>query len=256
MEPTKPRLIKRHHPLPHLEQPTIVYDRFNASIENIIAFGQKKALKALEEEQAKDPYPPPEELEEETEERIKFNAKQKLLRQINEELVELHRHWKKEHKRTLWGSPKWLTQSGVWDRLKKGRFKDVYSYLINECVPRPDKEDTKALIQRAGGTCWRGGKLPADGKDRQDAILKIDWERMSKELGITIGGSRKYFPAFVSAGILKPLPQKLPHGGIVYSIGEHRGYPTKEGGWGYKLFRYLKEDRTIIKGLGGMKLDR
>ncbi len=254
----KPRLIKRHYPLPPLEQPPLLYNDLIAKFKDELIHVQKDAL---EKEKAKEDsvlnvMEDNEELVQYIKKRIRFKARRTLIKKWLDELREFRSYLNQEYKRTLWEPPKWLTQSRVWNRLEKGRFKDVYSYLYNESILRPYDKATKALIQRAGGECWRGGNLPADGKDKQHAILKIDLGKMSKELEMGISVLRKYPPAFVDAGILQPLPQKLPHGEIVYSIGEHRGYPTKEGGWGSKVILYLKEDKAIIEGLERMKLPR
>jgi hypothetical protein len=221
---------------------------------------------ALEKEKAKEDsllnmVEEDEEIVQDEKQRIRFKAKQGVVKRYGNGVLEFHRYLKNNYNseltgRTLWEPPMWLRQFPFWKRLEKGKFKDVYGYLHEHILP-PYRKDTKALIQRAGGRCWEGGDLPANEEDKQHAIVRVDWEEMGKELERSIGGLRKYPPAFAGAGILKTLPQKIERGEIVYAIGYHGGYYNKrKGRWGYKLYRYLKEDKAIREGLERMKLPR
>ena len=194
----------------------------------------------------------------------RFKARQEVVKQFRDGVLGFyHQYLKKFYNseltsKKLWEPPKWLLQLSFWIRLEKGRFKDVYGYFVENVHPSTH-EDTQALIKQVGGTCWKGGKLPEDGKDRQDVILKkIDWKKMSTELEMSESNLKRYPPAFALAGILKPEPQKLEHGEIVYSIGYQGGYwNEKEKEWGPSKVRlFLKEDKAIIEGLRKMKLPR
>ena len=261
----KPRLINRqHHLLPTSTPPNPVYHELVAKFKNELIHAQREAL---EKEEAKEDsvlygMEDDEEVVQDVKKRVRFKARQELAKRYRDGVLEFYHHYLKKYynreltSRTLWEPKKWLLRSPVWVRLERGRFKDVYGYLHDHVLP-PYHKDTKALIQRAGGRCWEGGDLPANGQDKQDAIVMVDWEEMSEELEMTIGGLRKYLPAFADAGILICLPQKLERGRLVYSIGYHGGYYNKkQDRWGAKLFRYLKEDKAIIEGLERMRLPR
>ncbi len=255
----KPRLLKRHRPLFPLEKPHLFYDDLIAKFKGELIHAQKDALEKErdKEDSLLNTMEDDEEVAQDIKNRVRFKARRTLIKKWLDELREFRSYLNQEYKRTLWEPPKWLIQSRVWGRLEKGRFKDVYSYLYNESILRPYDKAAKDVIQQAGGECWRGGNLPADGTDKEHAILKIDLGKMSKELEMGISVLRKYLPAFVDAGVLQRLPKNLERGRHVYSIGQYRGYYNKkEGGWGFKVHPYLKEDKAIIEGLGRMKLSR